>query len=197
MAWTWKHIIIASRAFLREISVRGRFFRTPFSATFRWRIFSNQRESISPCPKSPFPSKTQNWQMARTSPLTKRMKEEEIEKRRLQKTFRVGMAAWNHFSSSLPCSFSSSPYFLSFIIAKQKSKILSVSHRSMASTVSVRGEPVMSEPRTSSQNHITCCWTSFSCYNRKLEPSWRSRMCRWRCIGIGHTHWGWSGGVSG
>ena len=30
---------IASRAFPREIPVRGRFFRTPFSTTFRWRIF--------------------------------------------------------------------------------------------------------------------------------------------------------------
>ena len=30
---------IASRAFSREIPVRGRFFRTPFSTTFRWRIF--------------------------------------------------------------------------------------------------------------------------------------------------------------
>ena len=30
---------IASRSFSREIPVRGRFFRTPFSTTFRWRIF--------------------------------------------------------------------------------------------------------------------------------------------------------------
>ena len=30
---------IASRSFPREIPVRGRFFRTPFSTTFRWRIF--------------------------------------------------------------------------------------------------------------------------------------------------------------
>ena len=30
---------IASRAFQREIPVRERFFRTPFSTTFRWRIF--------------------------------------------------------------------------------------------------------------------------------------------------------------
>ena len=29
----------SSRAFPREISVRGRFFRTSFSTTFRWRIF--------------------------------------------------------------------------------------------------------------------------------------------------------------
>ena len=39
MARTWKHIIIASRSFPRERPVRGRFFRTPFSTTFRWRIF--------------------------------------------------------------------------------------------------------------------------------------------------------------
>ena len=32
-------------------------------------FFSNQRESISRCPKSPFPSKTQNRQIAQTSPL--------------------------------------------------------------------------------------------------------------------------------
>ena len=30
---------IASRSFPREIPVRGRFFRTLFSTTFRWRIF--------------------------------------------------------------------------------------------------------------------------------------------------------------
>ena len=30
---------IASRSFPREIPVRGRFFRTPSSTTFRWRIF--------------------------------------------------------------------------------------------------------------------------------------------------------------
>ena len=33
---------IASRSFPREILVRGRFFRTPFSTTFRWRIFLKQ-----------------------------------------------------------------------------------------------------------------------------------------------------------
>ena len=30
---------IPSRAFPRKIPVRGRFFRTPFSTTFRWRTF--------------------------------------------------------------------------------------------------------------------------------------------------------------
>ena len=30
---------IASRSFPREIPVRGHFFLTPFSTTFRWRIF--------------------------------------------------------------------------------------------------------------------------------------------------------------
>ena len=54
---------IASWAFPREIPVRGRFFRTPSSITFRRRIFSDKRESISRCPKSPFSSKTQNWQI--------------------------------------------------------------------------------------------------------------------------------------
>ena len=35
---------IASRAFPREIPVRGRFFQTPFSITFRWRIFLKPTE---------------------------------------------------------------------------------------------------------------------------------------------------------
>ena len=61
---------IASRAFPREIPVRGRFFfECRFQPLSIGGFFSNQRESISRCPKSPFPSKTQNWQIARTSPL--------------------------------------------------------------------------------------------------------------------------------
>ena len=60
---------IASRAFPREIPVRGRFFfKRRFQPLSVGGFFSNQRESISQCPKSPFPSKTQNRQMARTSP---------------------------------------------------------------------------------------------------------------------------------
>ena len=43
---------------------------------------------------------------------------------------------------------------------------------------------------------MTYCWTSFSISDRKLGPSGRSRQRGWRCI-IGHTLWGWSGGVSG
>ena len=69
MARTWKHILRHDH-FRAKYRYRGVFFRTPFSTTFRWRIFSNQRESISRCPKGPFPSKTQNRQIARTSPLT-------------------------------------------------------------------------------------------------------------------------------
>ena len=60
---------IASRAFPREIPVRGRFFfERRFQPLSVGGFFSNQRESISHSPKSPFPSKTQNRQMARTSP---------------------------------------------------------------------------------------------------------------------------------
>ena len=53
---------ISSRAFLREIPVRGRFLRAPFSTTFRWRIFfSNRRELISRCmPKEPISVKNSN-----------------------------------------------------------------------------------------------------------------------------------------
>ena len=60
---------IASRAFPREIPVRGRFFfERRFQPLSVGGVFSNQRESISWCPKSQFPSKTQNRQIARTSP---------------------------------------------------------------------------------------------------------------------------------
>ena len=62
---------IASRWFPREIPVRGRFFERRFQALSVGGFFSNQRESISLCPKSPFPSKTQNRQIARTSPLSR------------------------------------------------------------------------------------------------------------------------------
>ena len=63
---------IASRSFPREIPVRGRFFERRFQPLSVGGFFSNQRESISRCPNSPFPSKTQNRQIARTSPLTPR-----------------------------------------------------------------------------------------------------------------------------
>ena len=45
------------------------FFRTLFSTTFHWRIFSNQPETVSWCPKCPCLSQTQYRQTARTSPL--------------------------------------------------------------------------------------------------------------------------------
>ena len=48
----------------------GVFFERRFQPLSVGGFFSNQRESISRCPKSPFPSKTQNRQIARTSPLT-------------------------------------------------------------------------------------------------------------------------------
>ena len=59
---------IASRAFPREIPVRGRFFERHFQPLSGRGLFSNQRESISRCPKSLF-RQTQNRQIARTSPL--------------------------------------------------------------------------------------------------------------------------------
>ena len=49
----------------------GVFFERRFQPLSVGGFFSNQRESISRCPKSPFPSKTQNRQIARTSPLKK------------------------------------------------------------------------------------------------------------------------------
>ena len=65
MARTWKHI--SSRAFPHEIPVRGRFFERRFQPLSVGGFFSKQRESISRCPTSIFPSKTQNRQIARTA----------------------------------------------------------------------------------------------------------------------------------
>ena len=61
---------ISSLAFPRKIPVRGRFSNAVFKHFPLEDFFSNQRESISHCPKSPFPSKTQNRQesSARASP---------------------------------------------------------------------------------------------------------------------------------
>ena len=59
---------ISSRSFPREIPVHGRFFERHFQPLSVGEFFSNQRESISWCRKSPFLSKTQNRQIARTSP---------------------------------------------------------------------------------------------------------------------------------
>ena len=61
---------IKSRAFPREIPVRGRSFECRFQPLSVGGFFSNQRESNCRCPKSSFPSKTQNRQIARTSRLT-------------------------------------------------------------------------------------------------------------------------------
>ena len=65
----------------------------------RWRelggFFSNQRESISRCPKSPFSSKTQTRKITRTSPLTRRKScrgqfpRATIRKRRISQLFPV------------------------------------------------------------------------------------------------------------
>ena len=51
----------------------GVFFERRFQPLSAGGFFSNQRESISRCPKSPFPSKTQNRQIARTSPLMRKL----------------------------------------------------------------------------------------------------------------------------
>ena len=70
MARTWKHIL-RHEHFRAKIPVRGRFFfERRFQPLSVGGFFSNQRESNSRCPKSLFPSKTQNQQIARTSPLT-------------------------------------------------------------------------------------------------------------------------------
>ena len=45
-----------------------------------------------------------------------------------------------------------------------------MSHRLMAFTISVRCEPVESEPRCMSSQNWIKCWTSFSISNRKLGP---------------------------
>ena len=58
---------ISSRSFPCEIPVRGRFFERRFQPLSVEGFFSSQRE-IGRWPKNPFPSKTQNWQIARTSP---------------------------------------------------------------------------------------------------------------------------------
>ena len=62
--------------------------------------------------------------------------------------------------------------------------ILPMSHRLMACTMSVRCEPVESEPRCMSSQNWIKCWTSFSNLQSKTWPRWtgRSRLCRWRCI---------------
>ena len=68
MARTWKHILRHDH-FRAKYRYVGVFFERRFQPLSVGRFFSNQRESISRCPKSPFPSKTQNRQIARTSPL--------------------------------------------------------------------------------------------------------------------------------
>ena len=69
MARTWKHILRHDH-FRAKYRYVGVFFERRFQPLSVGGIFSNQRESISRCPKRPFPSKTQNRQIARTSPLT-------------------------------------------------------------------------------------------------------------------------------
>ena len=72
MARTWKHILRHDH-FRAKYRYVGVFFERRFQPLSVGGFFSNQRESISRCPKSPFPSKTQNRQIARTSPLKKRI----------------------------------------------------------------------------------------------------------------------------
>ena len=68
MARTWKHILRHDH-FRAKYWYVGVFLERRFQPLSVGGFFSNQRESISRCPKSPFPSKTQNRQIARTSPL--------------------------------------------------------------------------------------------------------------------------------
>ena len=68
MARTWKHIL-RHEHFRAKNRYVGVFFERRFQPLSVGEFFSKQRESISRCPKSPFPSKTQNRQIARTSPL--------------------------------------------------------------------------------------------------------------------------------
>ena len=68
MARTWKHILRHDH-FRAKYRYVGVFFERRFQPLSVGGFFSNQRELISRCPKSPFPSKTQNRQIARTSPL--------------------------------------------------------------------------------------------------------------------------------
>ena len=68
MARTWKHILRHDH-FRAKYRYVGVFFERRFQPLSVGGFFSNQRESISRCPKSPFPSKSQNRQIARTSPL--------------------------------------------------------------------------------------------------------------------------------
>ena len=68
MARTWKHIL-RHEHFRAKYRYVGVFFERRFQPLSFGGFFPNQRESTSRCPKSPFPSKTQNRQIARTSPL--------------------------------------------------------------------------------------------------------------------------------
>ena len=69
LARTWKHIS-RHEHFRKNRYVGVFFFECRFKPHSVGGLFSNQRESISRCgPKSTFPSKIQNRQMARTSPL--------------------------------------------------------------------------------------------------------------------------------
>ena len=64
--------------FARNTGTWAFFFERRFQPLSVGGFFSNQRESISRCLKSPFPSKTQNRQIARTSPLTKNSHEDRV-----------------------------------------------------------------------------------------------------------------------
>ena len=69
MAQTWKHILRHDH-FRAKYRYVGVFFYRRFQPLSVGGFFSNQRESIGRCSKSPYPSKTQNRKKARTSPLS-------------------------------------------------------------------------------------------------------------------------------
>ena len=67
-ARTWKHIL-RHEHFRAKYRYVGVFSECRFQPLSVGGFFSNQRESTCRCPTSPFPSKTQNRQIARFSPL--------------------------------------------------------------------------------------------------------------------------------
>ena len=72
MERTEKHIFRHEHFRAKYQDVGVFVFERRFQPLFVGGYFSNQRESISRCPKSPFLSKTQNRQIAWTSPLIRR-----------------------------------------------------------------------------------------------------------------------------
>ena len=97
----------------------GVLFERRFQPLSVGGFFSNQRESISRCPKSPFPSKTQNRQIARTSPLnqsqsTKTVSPDERRRADLHNSVLDFLTFAPSFTYSLPKSGDKFPVFFDF-----------------------------------------------------------------------------------